>query len=238
MTAQVQATTREELLRRLGDAIITVPRTHPLRVAIDGVDGAGKTTLADELVPYIERHGRPVIRASTDGFHQPRAARYRRGVDSPEGFYYDSFDYDAVRTTLLDPLGPGGHRRYRTATFDWRVDVAVDAPVREATENEILLFDGVFAQRRELADAWDLCIFLKVGFDETLRRLMIRDIRPGTSPEELQRRFWARYAAGQRLYLASVRPSERAHILVDNRDPARPRILREQERTSSLTSPK
>ena len=41
-------------------------RYHP-RVAIDGVDGAGKTTLPDELAPVIEGAGRGVVRASIDG---------------------------------------------------------------------------------------------------------------------------------------------------------------------------
>jgi len=84
-----------------------------VRVAIDGVDAAGKTMLADELaVPIVER-GRTVIRAAVDGFHNPRPARYRRGADSPEGYYRDSFDYAAILRDLLIPLGPEGNRQYR-----------------------------------------------------------------------------------------------------------------------------
>lgn len=47
-------------------------RTHPLRVlrvAIDGPDAAGKTTLADDLAAHLTGRGRPVIRASVDDFH-------------------------------------------------------------------------------------------------------------------------------------------------------------------------
>lgn len=40
--------TREQLLSVLAHRISAVERTHPVRVAIDGVDAAGKTTLADE----------------------------------------------------------------------------------------------------------------------------------------------------------------------------------------------
>jgi uridine kinase len=76
-------------------------------MAVDGVDGVGKTTFADRLGVAIERIGRPVIRSSIDGFHNPRELRYRRGRTSPEGFYLDSYDYAALRAHLLDPLGPG-----------------------------------------------------------------------------------------------------------------------------------
>src|SRR5687768_8892138 len=82
---------RPALLEALADRIAAVVRPHPLRVAIDGVDGVGKTTLANELVDPLRRRGRPVIRASIDGFHNPRSVRYRLGRSSPEGYYKDSF---------------------------------------------------------------------------------------------------------------------------------------------------
>jgi uridine kinase len=39
---------------------------HPVRVAVDGIDAAGKTTLADALVNPLSQLGRGVIRASND----------------------------------------------------------------------------------------------------------------------------------------------------------------------------
>ena len=84
---------RQHVLDQLAERIRRLPDTHPVRVAVDGIDAAGKTTLADELVPLLETRGRPVIRASLDGFHRPRSARYQRGADSAEGYYLDAFDY-------------------------------------------------------------------------------------------------------------------------------------------------
>lgn len=81
---------RATLLEQLAKKINELQIDHPVRVAIDGVDTAGKTILADELVKPLEELGRPVIRASIDGFHRPRAERYARGKNSPEGYYFDS----------------------------------------------------------------------------------------------------------------------------------------------------
>ena len=75
---------RGTLIEELASRITSVEKPHPVRVAIDGVDGAGKTTLADELSEPIRRRGRPVIRASIDSFHNPQAVSYRRGRHSPE----------------------------------------------------------------------------------------------------------------------------------------------------------
>lgn len=98
---------REPLLLVLAHRISAIERTHPVRVAIDGVDAAGKTTLADELVASIETLGRPVIRASIDGFHNPAEIRYRRGRGSPEGYFRDSFNRAGLVEVLLAPPRAG-----------------------------------------------------------------------------------------------------------------------------------
>jgi uridine kinase len=131
-----------------------------VRVAIDGIDAAGKTTLADDLAPLLEAGGRQVIRASLDGFHRPRSERYRRGADSPEGYHEDAFDYQALQTALLLPLGPAGNRRYRRAVFDFRQDSPLLTKEEVAPERAVLLFDGVFLLRPELTGLWDYRIFV------------------------------------------------------------------------------
>src|SRR5918912_955294 len=109
----MSGTARAAVVAELVETIAAVRRQHPVRVAIDGPDAAGKTTLADELAAGLRGRGRETIRASIDGFHRPRAARYRRGPGSPERYYEDSFDYAALHKELLDPLRPHGSRRYR-----------------------------------------------------------------------------------------------------------------------------
>jgi len=81
------------------------------------VDGAGKTTFADALAAFLQQQ-REVIRVAVDDFHHVRAIRYRRGRNSAEGFWFDSFNYAQLRADVLDPLGPGGTRRFRQAAHD------------------------------------------------------------------------------------------------------------------------
>jgi hypothetical protein len=72
---------RADALARLANVILAVRRDHPTRVAIDGFDAAGKTTLADELVPFVEERGREAVRVSLDDFHLvPLEESVRRGV--------------------------------------------------------------------------------------------------------------------------------------------------------------
>lgn len=198
---------------------------HVLRVAIDSPDAAGKTTLADALATDLAGH-RPVIRASIDGFHRPRAVRHRRGHLSAEGYYQDSFDYPAVRRLVLAPLGPGGDRWYRPATFDYRTDTATPATAERAPAGAVLLFDGVFLLRPELRDGWDLRVYLDVSPPEVVRRALVRDADLLGGAGAVRQRYHRRYLPGQRLYRQHCAPAEHADVVVDNDDPGRPSIHR------------
>ena len=161
---------RPQFLAQIASAILALPAAGIVRVAIDGVDGAGKTVFAEELAAALRPCGRQIIRASADSFHHPRFVRYRRGSASPEGFFRDSYDYPKLRSLLLDPLSQGGDGRYRIAAFDHRVDAALDAPEETAEPGAILLFDGLFLHRPELRGYWDFSIFLRVGFEISIPR--------------------------------------------------------------------
>jgi uridine kinase len=126
-----------------------------VRVAVDGPDGTGKTVFADELAATLRARDRPVLRVSMDDFHNVRAVRYRLGRDSPEGFWRHAFDYARFHADVLRPLGPGGTRRYRVAAHDLATDAVLDPEPRVAPAGAVLVVDGLFLLRAELAGAWD-----------------------------------------------------------------------------------
>ena len=203
-------------------------RPHPVRVAVDGVDASGKTILTDRLVPLIENQGRPVIRASIDGFHNPQKMRYQQGTHSPDGYYYDSFNYEALQRELLIPLGPDGDRKYRRATFSLTNDAPTHEAWYESPINAILLFDGVFLLRPELIQYWDFSIFLDVDFSISVPRAVLRDVSSGDQKWDtntLRMRYERRYVPGQQLYFCEARPKKQASIIVDNNDYWNPIII-------------
>ncbi len=207
--------TRDEMLSRLAEAVGSVTVAHPTRVAVDGPPAAGKTTLADELAVVLRAQGRDVIRATIEGFLFPKAQRYRRGEYSAEGCYLDNHDYDALNRVLLDPLGPGGDRRFQHAVYDRTTDTALSPPVSTAPADAVLVFDGVFLLRPELIDRWDLRIFVSTAFEETVDRALIRE-QGVLSAADVERRWRERYIPSQQFYFASVRPTDQADIVVHN----------------------
>jgi len=212
---------REILLKGIAEMINSIQRRHPVRVAIDGVDAAGKTVFADELKPLLEDRGREVIRSSIDWFHNPRRLRHVRGRMDPEGYYLDSFNYRALLDYLLLPLGPGGSLVYMDKAFDYRLDQRLDEPFKKAGAAAVLLFDGIFLLRPELEHVWDLKIYLDVTFEESLRRGLDRAADRSSEVEDL---YMNRYIPGQKLYHIHSAPQRKADIVIDNNDPSSPRI--------------
>ncbi|AUH44330.1 cytidylate kinase family protein [Streptomyces sp. CMB-StM0423] len=206
----------------MAGAVRSVATAHPLRVAVDGPPAAGKTTLADELAAVLRAEGRDVVRATIDDSLVPRAQRYRRGRYSAEGCYFDAHDRAALRRVLLDPLGPGGDRRFQPSVYDNDTDTPLSPPPATAPEDAVLLFDGVFLLRPELLDRWDLRIFVSVPFEETAVRDRVRSTAPAGSAADIERSWRDRYIPAQQLYFATARPTEHADIVVYNEQLHRP----------------
>jgi uridine kinase len=146
------------------------------RIAVDGIDCAGKSTFADKLGALLR-----AARVSVDDFLRPIEERHARGTESPEGYYHDSFDNDAFRSAVLAAPRP-------------------------------LVADGVFLQRPELDDLWDLRIWLDISFEDALERAVVRDAELF---DDVRARYERRYYPGQRLYIDEVDPRTRADIVVD-----------------------
>ena len=197
-----------------------------VRVGIDGVDGVGKTTFADALAERLRADGRDVVRIRADDFLNPRAVRHRLGRDSPEGFFRDSYDERRLRRDVLDPFSPHGSGRYRDAALDLAADLPLDPPWRQAPPGSVLVLDGMFLHRDELADGWDVSVLLDAPFTETVRRMAERD---GSDPDP-DHPSLRRYVEGQRLYFGTCDPRSRADVVVDNSDVGRPWIVRRQAR--------
>jgi uridine kinase len=227
---------REGLIESLISGIISAKKAlEPLLVGVDGVDAAGKTVLADELGEAGRKAGLSVLRASIDGFHNPRELRYRLGADSPEGYYRDSFDYDALRSSLLCPLRAGHAGRVVPRAYDFRLGKSVEPSPIEFDERTILIFEGVFLQCAELSSYWDYIIYVHAGFETTLGRAGVRDRALLGADEEVRRKYLGRYIPGQQLYIREREPIRKAHDVVVNDAPDDPELALDPRRRAELT---
>jgi uridine kinase len=190
------------VLEELGDALAAVHAPDRVtRIGIDGVDGAGKTSLAEEIAQLLTKRGRPSVRVSLDFFERPPAERYARGELSPEGYYLDGFDVERLHAHVVSIRGP-----------------------RELA----VVVDGIFLQRPELENLWDATVWVEADLDAAADRALNRDrVRIDSVDRELER-YRLRYLPAQRRYIEEQRPRERATFVLRNTDLAYPELVRQQ----------
>jgi uridine kinase len=116
-----------------------------MRIAVDGIDCAGKSTFADQLGVLLLAE-----RISVDDYLRAREERHAREFE-PEGYYHDAFDYPAFRAAVLaagDPLVADGVFLQRPELDDlWHlriwVDISFEDALERATIRDAHLFDDV-----------------------------------------------------------------------------------------------
>lgn len=198
-----------------------------LRVAVDGLTGAGKTSFGHELAAALRSLGRPTMRASMDDFKHPWRHAREHGYDrvTGEGYYRNPHDFRSARDLLLLPAGPSGSGvvvlcRYDPLTGEDHRDKQISTPA-----GAILIVDSVFAFRAEYNDCWEYRIWLEVDPQIALSRAISRDcVAEGF--QEAARLHRDRYRVSEMIYLAEVRPQTLADVIIDNSNFACPRILR------------
>jgi uridine kinase len=205
---------RKDTINALADEILHNYGHGRVIVAIDGIDGSGKTEFADDLAEALRDKGHAAFRACIDDFHKPRAERYLLGRDSAEGYYRDSFDYSVFRRVLVEPFRLGGSAGFVTAAFDVKRDAKIDPKWVTGPEDAVLIVDGVFLNRPELAGLWNYSVWLDVTADVAATRVAHRDGDDALAP---------RYTGGQALYLREVSPRLISTAIIDNTDFDHPR---------------
>ncbi len=135
-----------------------LPAGRRVLIGIDGVDASGKSTFAAALAERVT--GRSVVLIHVDDFLNPSRVRHQCGRHSPEGFWLHTYDYDALKAFVLDPLSPSGNGEYRSASFDPELDAMDPSLLRVADQDAVILVEGMFLHRDRLTDVWDRSVFL------------------------------------------------------------------------------
>jgi uridine kinase len=148
-----------------------VGRVAPLLVALDGRSGTGKSTLAALLA---ERLGATVVEG--DDFY-PGGSDAEWGARSAAEKAALVIDWRRLRADTLEPLLAGRPAAWHPFDFQAGRGLAAHTVTRDPAP--VIVLDGVYSARPELADLVDLAILVEAADDSVRRqRLLAREGAP------------------------------------------------------------
>ena len=217
-------------------------------LAVDGVDGSGKSVFAEHLVAALGAAGVATALLRVDDFRQ--AVDWLRDgrseADAYHDDYYDLTALDQVARTLMTgapqatiPIFDANlERRTGARAVQMARGVARregegdDGPGPDSASSEgvdgvrAIVVEGVFALRVAEVRARASLIYLKVSFGEARRRILARDTTRGRSRENVLHRIDERYFPAQERYMRDHDPAGRAAVLIDHERLGQPAIER------------
>lgn len=174
----------------------------PLLVALDGHSGTGKSTIAKSIA---EKVGGIIVEG--DDFYAGDTEE-EWDARTPEEKASLCIDWRRLRKEALEPLLAGKSASWRP--FDWKTGkgLAEDAVTRNPAS--VIVLDGVYSSRPELADLVDLSILVEVQDGKRRERLVGRE---GFSRMKDWHRHWD---VAEKHYFTKVRPPSSFDFVITN----------------------
>jgi uridine kinase len=169
-------------------------------VGIDGSGGSGKSTLARAIHALLP--GSVIIQM--DDFYRPSSERQAMALLLSKAIGAD-FDWERVRQQVLEPLRQGTNGRYQR--YDWNRDTL--AEWHDVPLESVVLVEGTYSTRRELASFYDYRIFVDCPREVRLARGLQRD---GEGARHLWENEWM---PAEELYVEKHSPFRTADLRID-----------------------
>lgn len=217
----------EEIFALIKTHIISIQakKAKPVRVAINGIEGTGKTVFAHKLTGFLNAGSINGIHVSIDGFHYNKEKRHRQGRDSAKGYYEDSYDENSFVEMVLKS-SQTENPNYTPATHDLETDEYLEQKSIPIHKDAVLITDGSYLFKQSYRDHWDLKIYLKTSFEIAMERGISRDMNLLGGIKEAKEKYEQRYHRASENYISEYDPESIADIVFENSDFNDLRILK------------
>lgn len=196
-------------------------------VGVTGIDASGKSTLTTMLADELRRSGKSVQIVRLDDFHRTRAERHVEGLPEPVQFYEYGFDFERLRNGVLKPIRDEGQLDATLVCLDLIKDTWTVERKYSVNSETIVLLDGVFLFRPDIAHFLDLIVFLQVDEGTVIERVKRRDVP--IYGAEILAKYESKYLPAQRNYLEEYPAEINADVIIDNNDVENPVVLKWHE---------
>lgn len=181
-------------------------------VGIDGLGGSGKSTISEVIKDMLTEEGINTILLHIDDFIHPRTVRYNENFEEWECYSYLQWRYDYLIKEVIKPVKKGRSVSGEIEIYDKNKDSyfmqKIDIPL-----GSVIIIEGIFLQRKELAGIFDYMVYIDVSEQERLERVIKRDKYIGNE-SQIKKKYESRYFPAERNYYNEYSPHDKADIVI------------------------
>ena len=181
-------------------------------VGIDGLGGAGKSTVSEELYRLLSEENYRVTILHIDDFIHPKAVRYNDSYAEWECYYNLQWRYDYLINEVIMPIKRGGDFNSKIELYDKDNDTYYLSET-DIPSGSIVIIEGIFLQREGLRDAFDFMMYIDISEEVRLERVLERDGYIGDK-EQIKAKYNNRYFPAERHYVKICSPYDKADCVV------------------------
>lgn len=174
----------------------------PLLVAIDGRSGTGKSTIAQDVAKKL---GGVVIQSDDFYIGGPDEQWTNRTAQEKVDRV---IDWKRLRNEVLEPLLAG--RMASWHPFDFQTWQGLSSTTLTANPGQIIILDGIYSARPELADLIALSVLIETPNEERRARLVNRE---GANTMRAWHQVWDE---AEDFYFTQLRPRQSYDLVIGN----------------------
>lgn len=182
---------------------------RPFIIGLDGLGGAGKTSLAKKLQKEMQQFTH-VSCFHIDDYIVKTKKRYNTGYEEWYEYYYLQWDISYIRQHFLKRLYDS--TEIRLFVYDKLKDEH-NLKTHKIENDSIVIIEGVFLQRREWKKYYDYILFLDCLWQLKKERVLDRDLYIGNERDRLTK-YENRYWPAEHHYVKVENPMESAHTVI------------------------
>ncbi|MBU5312814.1 AAA family ATPase [Tissierella carlieri] len=184
-----------------------------LIIGIDGLGGAGKTTIVNSLKSQLSNRDYNTVILHIDDFIHPKNIRYNESKEEWYCYYNIQWRYDYLIKEILMAVKEGIEIDKEIEIYDKDNDIYTLEQIK-ISQGSIILLEGIFLQRKEIREYFDYVIYLDVPKEVRLNRVMNRDKYMGNS-EEIKLKYERRYFPAEDKYIEEYSPIQNADYVLN-----------------------
>lgn len=193
------------------NVINSIDKNNISIIGIDGLGGAGKSTISETLCQKFKENHYHTILLHIDDFIHVRDVRYNSDYPDWQCYYDLQWRFDYFRD-VINEIKSNKKDYINIELYDKDNDTYCEQRIA-ICKNTIVIVEGIFLQRKEYNNIFDYMIYIDIPEEVRLKRVLKRDTYIGDEQQIIDK-YENRYFPAEHRYIEEYQPQMKEDYVI------------------------